>query len=255
MSTASSLHRQDVACQRGAAVRRWGALLGGGALAVYGLTRRSLPGLAIAGAGGALVYAGAKANSVPRGVSAHATMLVNCSPQEAYQFWRQFENLPVFMTHLDAVTQIGDRKYRWEVPVAGSHITWDVEIISERENQGLAWRSVPGAETGMEGSVEFQSAPADRGTLVVLTMQHVFPTGTLGRALAKIFGKYPEFVLRQDLRRFKALVETGEIPTTEGQSHGPRSTKIAVLRLADPNRPIRPESDLKEALRAMRRIA
>ena len=86
MSTASSLHRQDVACQRGAAVRRWGALLGGGALAVYGLTRRSLPGLAIAGAGGALVYAGAKANSVPRGVSAHATMLVNCSPQEAYQF-------------------------------------------------------------------------------------------------------------------------------------------------------------------------
>ena len=255
MSTASNLHRHDRACGRGATVRRWGALLGGGALAVYGLTRRSLPGLALASAGGALAYAGAKANGVPREVSAHATVLLNCSPQEAYQFWRRFENLPLFMTHLDAVTQTAGRKYRWEVPVAGSHVTWDVEIISERENQGLAWRSVSGGESGMEGTVEFQSAPADRGTLVVLTMQHVFPKGTLGRALAKIFGKYPEFLLRQDLRRFKALVETGEIPTIEGQSHGPRSTKIAVLRLADPNRPIPPGSDLKQVLRAMGRIA
>jgi hypothetical protein len=86
-------------------------------------------------------------------------------------------------------------------------------------------------------------------------MRYVPLSGGIGRALVQAFAKYPEFLLRQDLRRLKALVETGEIPTIEGQTHGPRSTKIAALRVADPSLPIRPESNLKQIFRAMRRIA
>jgi len=255
MSTAVNLQKQDVACDRAAAARRWGALLGGGALAVYGLTRRSLGGVVLAGAGGALAYSGARANSVPRQIAAHARVLLNCSPQDAYQFWRQFDNLPLFMTHLDAVTQTSDRSYRWEASLAGSRVTWEVDVISDRPNEGIAWRSAPGGVVTMEGTVEFRSAPDNRGTIVEGTSRYVPTAGSIGRGLAKLFGKVPEFLLLQDLRRFKALVETGEVPTIEGQSHGPRSMKIAVLRLADPKRPIRRESNLKELVRAMRRIA
>jgi hypothetical protein len=77
----------------------------------------------------------------------------------------------------------------------------------------------------------------------------------VARALAAMLGKYPNFLMRHNLRRFKALVETGEIPTIEGQTHGPRSAKVAALRLADPTRPLRPETRIGEALDALRRIA
>ena len=255
MSTAANLQKQDAPCHRTPAFRRWGALLGGGALAVYGLSRRSLSGVAIAGAGGALAYAGIRASSVPREIAAHATMILNCSSADAYQFWRKLENVSLFMSHVDAVTQVGERRYRWEVSLAGSRTSGEVEIVNDRENQEIAWRSIPGEQIGIEGSVEFRFAPGNRGTLLDVKMRYVPLSGGMGRALVQAFAKYPEFLLRQDLRRFKALVETGEIPTIEGQTHGPRSTKIAALRVADPSLPIRPESNLKQIFRAMRRIA
>lgn len=257
MSTATNLQRQDAACaQRSVAIRRWGALLGGGALAIYGLTRRSLPGIAIAGAGGALAYAGARTTKVPREIVSHARVLLNCSPQEAYQFWRNFENLPLFMLHVESVRPTGDRQHRWvALGPLGGRITWDAELVTDRPNEAIAWRSLPSSELGVEGMVAFGNAAANRGTLVDAHIRYQPRAGSAGRTIAKVMGKYPDFLLRQDLRRFKALVETGEIPTTEGQPHGPRSAVVAALRLADPNRPFRPESDLKEVFRAMRRTA
>jgi uncharacterized membrane protein len=255
MST--NLQRQDAACaHRRASIQRWGGLLGGGALAIYGLTRRSLSGVAIAGAGGALAYAGAKTRSVPREIVAQSRILLNCSPQDAYQFWRDFENLPRFMLHVESVQQTGDRLFRWVALGPGaSRISWDAELLTDRPNEAIAWRSLPSSEIGVEATVAFRNAPADRGTLVDAHIRYQSLAGAAGRAIAKVMGKYPDFLLRQDLRRFKALVETGEIPTTEGQPHGPRSVAVAALRLADPNRPFRPQSELKEVLRAMRRIA
>jgi hypothetical protein len=81
------------------------------------------------------------------------------------------------------------------------------------------------------------------------------PAGAAGQAVAKMFGKNPSFLIRQDLRRMKALIETGEIPTIEGQTHGRRSAKVAALRMVNPDQAVRPESDLREVLNAKRRIA
>jgi hypothetical protein len=103
--------------------------------------------------------------------------------------------------------------------------------------------------------VRFQAATGNRGTLVETEMRYVPPAGALGRAVSKAFGKDPKFLVQQDLRRFKALVETGEIPTIEGQTHGPRSATAAVARWANPDQPIRRESKSREVFNAMRRIA
>jgi uncharacterized membrane protein len=160
------------------------------------------------------------------------------------------------MRHLESFSKIGERQYRWMVlGPTGTRITWDTEMTVEREPELIAWRSLPDNPVGVDGSVEFRTAPANRGTIVEVRMRYGPLPGATGKAIVKIFAQYPDFILEQDLRRFKALVETGEIPTTDGQSHGPRSAIAAVARLADPNRPFRPESELKQVFRAMRRIA
>jgi len=164
--------------------------------------------------------------------------------------------LPVFMRHLDSVTKINDNQYRWRaLGPLGVRVQWDAEIVSDEPNQIIAWRSLPGSELEIEGSVRFQTAVGNRGTLVEAETRYVPPAGAFGRAVSKAMGKDPKFLMQQDLRRFKALVETGEIPTTEGQTHGPRSAMTAAARWANPDQPIRRESKTKDVLTAMRRIA
>jgi uncharacterized membrane protein len=112
----------------------WGALIGGSALAVYGITRRSRIGAALAATGGTIAYLGATRK--PHSQEATSTsILINCSPQEAYRFWRDFENLPRFMNRLESVTKLDDRRSRWVAlgPMA-KPISWDAEITDEREN-------------------------------------------------------------------------------------------------------------------------
>lgn len=236
--------------------QRLGALIGGGSLALLGLSRRSNSGLALAAAGGALVYMGVRADRLPRVLVAQSSILVNCSPEEAYKFWRNFENFPLFMTRIEAVTVSSGGQSTWiALGPMGSRIIWDAEIVSERENESIEWQSLPGSALMVDGSVRFEPAPAGRGTLIKVEMRYRPRAGATARVIAKMLGKYPNFVLRQDLRRLKALIETGEIPTIEGQTHGPRSKLIAALRVADPTRPIRPESKVSEVLNAVRRIA
>jgi uncharacterized membrane protein len=137
----------------------------------------------------------------------------------------------------------------------GARIVWDTETVHVKENESIHWRSLPDSDLDVDGKVEFRVAPANRGTEMRVRLHYRLPGGGTGRLLARNLGKVPSFWLRQDLRRLKALMETGEIPTIEGQSHGRRSAKIAALRLADPDRPLRPGSKLSEALSAQRRIA
>ena len=105
------------------------------------------------------------------------------------------------------------------------------------------------------GYVSFRPAPANRGTLVQTSMELRPSAGALGLAAARLFGKDPSFLVRQDLRRLKALIETGEIPTVEGQPHGPRSAITAFARMANPDRPIRSDARFRDVFEAQRRIS
>ena len=236
-------------------VQRWSALIGGSALALYGLTRRRPYGLALAAVGGTLAYLGTKSSKQSQ-PSARSTVTLNCAPEEAYRFWRDFENLPRFMRHLESVTVQSDGTSRWTaIGPRGSKIQWHAEIVKDNPNQSITWRSLPDSDINVDGFVEFKTAPADRGTQVTAETHFRGAASILGQKLARAIGKSPKFLMTQDLRRFKALVETGEIPTIEGQSHGPRDAATAAFRMANPDQPSRRKSQTKEVFDSMRRTA
>lgn len=211
---------------------RWGAVISGSALALLGISRRSKTGLALAAAGGYLAYRGARGKQ-PRDFYAETSFAINCTPEEAYRFWHNFENLPLFMRHLEAVKVIDNKRSEWTAygPL-GVRLRWSAEIVNETDSQSIVWRSLEGSDIEHVGSVEFRPAPGNRGTLVTAIMEYNPPAGAVGKTLAAIVGKDPEFTLREDLRRFKQLMEAGEVPTIEGQPHGPRSAVVKALHKA-----------------------
>jgi uncharacterized membrane protein len=147
----------------------------------------------------------------------------NKSPEELYQFWRNFENLPHFMKHLKHVSVINNTRSHWiaSAPMGGS-VEWDAEIINDQENRLIAWASVEGADIDNSGFVRFQRAPQGRGTEVKVVIEYNPPGGVVGDAIAKLFGEEPQQQIGDELRRFKMLMEAGEMATTEGQPSGRR---------------------------------
>lgn len=140
---------------------------------------------------------------------------------EIYAYWRQFENLPRFMDHLESVTERGDGVSHWVAKApAGATVEWDAKVTEERDGEVIAWRSLDGAQIPNTGEVRFVDAPAGRGTEVHVHLSYDPPAGAIGAAFAKLFGEEPDQQVREDLRRFKRVMETGEIPTTEGQPSG-----------------------------------
>jgi uncharacterized membrane protein len=229
-----------------AQVERWASALGGAALAVYGLRQRSVAGAMMAASGGALIARGAtghcpvyavagvntadgerdtrEALSGSRGVHVESAVTINRPAAEVYAFWRNFENLPRFMTHLVSVRRIDERRSHWVAKApAGRTVEWDAEIINEIHHELIAWRTLHDATVVSAGSVHFKPAGADRGTQVYVHMQYKPPAGKLGAAIAWMLGHEPNQTVREDLRRFKQLLETGEAPTTRGQSRGRQS--------------------------------
>jgi uncharacterized membrane protein len=161
--------------------------------------------------------------SIGRSYKASASFAINCSPDKAYRFWHDFENLPRFMQYVDAVHVTDSKHVEWTaIGPMEAKLHWTAEITEDRENERIAWRSLPDSEIDTRGFVEFRTPANGRGTIVTATVQYHPPAGALGKTLAAIMGKDPRFTVREDLRRFKALLEAGEIPTTVGQSHGPR---------------------------------
>ena len=144
--------------------------------------------------------------------------------QELYSFWRKLENLPRFMRHLESVTETGNGRSHWiaKTPV-GSRVEWDAEVVDEREGQLISWRSLPGSQVHNTGSVLFEPLSNDRGTMVRATFDLAPPGGAAGRLAAKALGPITKQQVNEDLRRFKNLMEAGEIPTTDGQPEGRRS--------------------------------
>jgi uncharacterized membrane protein len=127
-------------------VLRWTPVLLGGALALYGARRRDLGGAALAIAGGALVYNGFTRSRI-HPVLVRESFTIGRSREEIYLFWRNLENLPRFMKHLESVTTTGDRLSQWKVRgPAGTTVEWEAEITAERPNELLAWRSLEGSD-------------------------------------------------------------------------------------------------------------
>ena len=147
---------------------------------------------------------------------------INKSADELYRYWRDFANLPRFMRHLDAVEERGEGRSHWRARAPlGQTVEWDATIINEVENELIAWRSVEGAQIDNAGSVRFTPAPADRGTEVRVTLSYEPPAGKVGVAIATILGEEPGRQVSDDLRRFKQLMEAGELPTNDRQPQGP----------------------------------
>jgi uncharacterized membrane protein len=137
--------------------------------------------------------------------------------EDVYQFWKNFENFPRFMRHLESVQVTGDRRSRWcATGPAGMRVEWEAETIRDDENEWISWRSLEGSDVQNSGSVRFTRAPGARGTEVRVQLQYIPPGGALGRRVAWLFGEEPDQQIHEDLHRFKQLMETGEIPLSEG---------------------------------------
>jgi uncharacterized membrane protein len=163
-------------------------------------------------------------------VSVEKYVTINRTPDECYRFWRSFENFPRFMKHLESVQTLDSKRSHWKAKApAGTSIEWDSEIVGDSAGHFLAWRSIEGADIDNAGIVRFERAPGNRGTIVRLQMRYNPPGGKAGALVAKLFGEEPAIQVDGDLRRFKQLMETGEVTTTEGQSSGPRSTLMRLF--------------------------
>lgn len=138
------------------------------------------------------------------------------SRQELFAFWRDFTNLPRFMENLDAVEMLGGDRSRWTIRApGGGTVAVETRIAEERPGELIAWRSVEGSDIDTEGRVRFRDAPGDRGTEVELVVAYVPPFGRVGQAVAKLLQREPAIQARRDLRRFKMLMETGEIANSD----------------------------------------
>lgn len=136
------------------------------------------------------------------------------SPQELYNFWRNFENLPKFMRHLKDVRKIDDKRSHWVASGPMNYsVEWDAEIINDEPNSLIAWRTVGDAEVDNAGSVRFVGMPQEQGTELRVTIDYIPPAGKVGFVVARLFGKDPQQEIRKDLRRCKQLLEAGEIAT------------------------------------------
>lgn len=167
-----------------------------------------------------LVYQGARSEParplpLPRGgdarqrpgVRVRETITVDAPRAELYRFWRRLENLPRVMSHLEEVRQLGGGRSHWTAKgPAGRKVSWTAEITDERENQSIAWRSLPESEVPNEGAVGFRDA-AEGGTEIIVSLTYHPPGGPAGALLAGLFGGDAAREIRSDLKRFKEEVE------------------------------------------------
>ncbi len=145
------------------------------------------------------------------------SMTIWKSPAEVYAFWRDFSNLSRFMRHVESVETMGDRRSHWTVKApAGRTVEWDAEIVEDRPNELIAWRSVPGADVQNSGRVRFVPSPDGKGTEVHVEIAFAPPAGKLGATVVKLFEEDPHKQVHGDLRRLKQVLETGEVVRSEG---------------------------------------
>jgi len=164
-----------------------------------------------------------------------ATTTVRRPPEEVYDFWSGFDRFPTFMAHVDEVQKTGPRTSHWKVSAPfDREVEWDAETTAEEPGSRLAWSSTEGADVANSGEVRFVPAPGDQGTEVHVTLSYDAPGGELGKLMAKYFGEDPSQHLDDDLRRFKQVIETGEVVRSEGAPWGKRARQEFPQHAAQP---------------------
>jgi uncharacterized membrane protein len=224
-------------------LERWASLAAATAVIAYGFSRRSIPGMCLAVAAAPLAYVGlvgewpfangrASGNTKTalagnKGIHVRESIRVERPLPEVYRFWRQLENLPRFMTHLERVTESGERRSHWVARgPAGVNVQWDAEIINEEENKVIGWRSLRGSDVVTAGSVNFSTVRGGRSTQLSVHLQYTPPAGKAGAFFATLFGREPSQTIREDLRHVKQLLEAGEIPiAAPGDERGGRTLR------------------------------
>ena len=206
---------------------RIGSVAAGAGLLLYGASQKSFGGILLALLGGAFIHRGVTGHcsvyeklgvnsrqlndevGVPgnKGIKVNRTITVDRAPQDVYRFWRNLENLPKFMEHVQSVREIDERRSHWIVkgPV-GTEVEWTAQIVTDRENSLISWESLPGAEVQNAGSVRFEPVNNGLSTEVKVSLQYQPPAGVVGAAVAKLFGEAPDQQLDEDLQRFKDLL-------------------------------------------------
>jgi uncharacterized membrane protein len=145
------------------------------------------------------------------GIKVKTSITIGRPIGEVYGFWRNFENLPRFMSHLQSVQVDGRRSHWTAVGPANMRVEWDAETIEDRPEELISWRSLPGGHVDTAGYVRFRPAPGDRGTEVMVEMRYDPPGGVVGASIAKLFGESGQEVVTRDLQAFKNVLETGEV--------------------------------------------
>ena len=155
-------------------------------------------------------------NGSHHGIHASGTCIVNRAPEEVYQFWRRLENLPRFMRHLESVEDLGGGRSHWVAKgPAGMHVEWDATIVADDPGKVITWRSLEDADVDNAGAVRFEAAPGGRGTIVRVNLEYSPMGGAIGAAVAKLFGEEPGQQIDDDLRRFKQVMEVGEVVVSD----------------------------------------
>ena len=233
---------------------RLASILGGALLTVYGISRVSFGGLLTATAGGALLVRGvtghcplfhtlghstagdgvvptadpsgatvAKARgTAPQPVEIREAMTIMRPRGEVYAVWRNYERLATIMTHVERIQQIDERHTTWTVraPKGAGTFAYEAETIHEEPGERITWRSTPGSDIHNAGEVVFRDGPQGAGTEVIVALTYRPPGADAGRALASLLNPAFSQMVKEDIRRFKQVLEAGEIPTIEGQPTG-----------------------------------
>jgi uncharacterized membrane protein len=178
---------------------------------------------AVAGVTALDIYAAIKARGRERAAVAgpvQAVITIAVTPERAYRFWRDLQNLPAFMTRLDSVYELDERRSRWHASLpAGRALEWEGELVEDRPNECIAWRSVADSDVTHGGEVRFRAAPGGRGAEIRVQLAYVPPAGELGRVAAWFSNQALKIQLENDLRRLKQLLEVGEVVHSDASIH------------------------------------
>jgi len=167
----------------------------------------------------AIALTRARTNPLGDGVLFRQGVTIHRPAGEVYAFYRDLENLPRFMAHLESVEERGSTSHWCARGPLGAKFEWDAEIFEDRPGERIAWRSLPGADVPNQGRVDFRPAPGGRGTEVVVELSYEPPVGAVGATLAKLFGREPAQEISADLRRLKQVLETGETIQSDASIH------------------------------------
>jgi uncharacterized membrane protein len=237
----TAANRENMSNVNVGTTERYLSILGGLGMMYAAMRRRDWRSFAMAFAGSEMIYRGAtghcyvydklgvstavKTNadnvSVPheQGIHVSETVTIDRPVEDIFAFWRNFENLPQFMNHLESVTYLPNGNTHWvaKAPL-GTKVEWDAEIVNEVRNEVIGWRSLKDSQIANAGAVRFSPAPGNQGTQVRVELEYVPPAGSIGAAVAAFLGEEPSVQVRDDLQRLKNLMETssigsGDIPT------------------------------------------